>query len=185
MNAKIIKFVFTKNISTQIIFGFIGSIYGAYNVIEYYPKNEYNNLLKIFNNDVDTLKDKEHKNLIKKIKKTQEEIDFVSEKAKKYNEYSFIYRLLSLPTIFFLNIEILRNEILKRNDVETINKINELATKNLILVEKPLFLIDENKIMENICLSSIFYGSVFSFFGTFPFLPITAIGIYGIYKKNK
>lgn len=180
-----LRYVFKVNKSTQIIFGFIGTVYGSYNIIEYYPKNGYNNLLNSYNNDINVLKDKEKTELVEKIIKTQKEIDFVSERAKKYNEYSFLYKLLIFPSIISTNLRILANEISKECDEETVKQIEKLSKLNTFDVEKPLFLIDENKFIENICLSSIFYGSVFSFFGSFPLITVPVIGFYGFYKQKK
>lgn len=52
-------------------------------------------------------------------------------------------------------------KISNENDKKTIEQIDDLFELKTSNVEKLLFLIDENKVIENICLSSIFYGSVF------------------------
>lgn len=80
-----LKYVFKVNKSTQIICGFIGTIYGSYNIIEYYPKNGFYNLSKEYNNDIGMLKDKEKSALVEEIIERQKKIDFVSDQAQKYN----------------------------------------------------------------------------------------------------
>ena len=64
-----IRYVYKVNKSTQIIFGFIGTIYGSYSTIEYYPKNWYDNLLNSYNNVVNVLKSKKNRNGWKKLLK--------------------------------------------------------------------------------------------------------------------
>lgn len=113
-----LRHFYKVNKTTQIIFGFIGTIYGSYNIIEYYQKNELNNLLESYN-----------------------------------------------------------------NDVKIVEQIDNLTKQKTLKVDKPLFLIDENKFIKNMCLSSIFYGSVFSFFGTFPLFTVPAIGFFAFYKQ--
>lgn len=89
------------------------------------------------------------------------------------------------PSIVSISLTILQNEILNENTKKIIGQIDDLTELKTMDVQKPLFLIDENKVIENICLSSIFYGSIFSFIGSFPLIVVPTIGFYGIYEMYK
>lgn len=173
--------IISQTKSTQILYGLIGTIYGASNVIEYYPQqftklmvDEYNLYLSDAKNNI---MDK------KEITKHKEIVEKSEEELKKIKNYSFLEIIYSLGEIIMFSVEL----VVANNKIDE-NKtyINMIKNKNYIepmKIDKPLFLINNNNLSTNIAISSMFYGSLFAAVGTVPIITFIGLSSYAIYNN--
>jgi hypothetical protein len=174
--------------STQILFGFVGTIYGTVKVIEYYPKK----IIKIMSDEHDIMISNTKINNIKKINEYENEIKNylnviknVDNELKNAEKYSFLYKLFSFGSVFANVCEMSYSELMIKEIQEKIKNINETTLKNKTIkcdnVQEPLFLVKNNDLITNIACSSIFYGTIFCVAGIFPIITFPALAIYGCY----
>lgn len=91
--------------------------------------------------------------------------------------------MLSFGSIW---VEFATNGMAKNKFDENKQLLEMLNSKEYIQtteIEKPLFLIDNNKFTTNIVLSSVFYGTIFATAGSIPIVSFCGLLSYGIYHK--
>lgn len=174
--------------STQILYGLIGMVYGAIKIVEYYPDQIKSSIINEYNAYLTDAKNNKIEKIKNELLDLEKIIEISDKKMNDYDNYSMLRYMLSLGTIWF---EFAANEIAKNNFDEKKQLVEMLNSKKYIQttkIEKPLFLIDNNKFTTNIVLSSVFYGTTFAAAGSIPIVSFFGLLSYGIYhklKKNK
>jgi hypothetical protein len=169
--------------STQILYGFVGCVYGASKVIEYYPEKAYNIMVEENNLFIKDAKDRVVK-YTKEISEYKKIIEDSDEEIKKRQSYSLFKFLFSFGEIFALALESALKEFKITENENLIKIIENKEYIQLSQIKKPLFLIENNSLSTNIAMSSVFYGTIFAFAGTVPIVSFTLLSSYVIYKHN-
>jgi hypothetical protein len=169
--------------ATQILYGFVGCVYGASKVIEYYPEKVYNILKEEYNLSLQDAKNNKIEKYKKEIEDYKKIVENSNDELDKMKNYSLLGKIFSLGEAFLLAFEntITTNKINEKNDL--INMIENKEYFEVTQIKKPLFLIETNNLSTNIALSSIFYGTIFTLAGTIPIISFAIISSYGIYHN--
>jgi hypothetical protein len=168
---------------TQILYGTIGSIYGITTITSYYPKLLVENFKKEYNLSLTESKS----NIEKYLKEVKDYQKIIKRNQEKVDKFTLLGLFLNFFEFFILqiNIQNAKDYIAENEDlISTINKKEYFKVNN---IKRPLFLIKTNNISLNIAFASVFYGTIFSLAGAFPFIStpmLVSYGFYNYYKEN-
>lgn len=181
------KFNFNRIISqtksTQILYGLIGSFYGATQIVEYYPRKITNSMAEEYNSCLKDAKNNTIDKYSKEIAEFKQIIDNSNDDIDKIQKYSFIKYFLSVGQILTISMNnaILQQKIDKNSDF--INMVNDKEFIQQNEVEKPLFLIENDNFSTNIVFSSVFYGTIFTVAGVFPVISFVGLSSYVVFNR--